>query len=105
MFLIANFQYLAVVLAFSIGPPFRKAFYSNYGFSISILILYVCCFVMLFFPWFDLRDFVPLLSLDTNMKCYLAGIALGNLLITFLYEKIVLDLLARIWYKYKEKNL
>ena len=39
LFLFANFQYLMACVAFSISKPFRQPLYTNYAFTIAILLL------------------------------------------------------------------
>ncbi len=36
------YQYLFMVILFSGGPPFRKMFYTNVGFTATFLVLFTC---------------------------------------------------------------
>jgi len=58
IFLFANFQYLATVFAFSIGPPFRKHFYTNPYFTTIFGILIALCVLLVFIAPSGLRSFL-----------------------------------------------
>jgi len=44
----ANFQYIATVLAFSVGKPFRKAFYTNSKFLWTLLFATSASIILVF---------------------------------------------------------
>jgi len=44
----ANFQYIATVMAFSVGKPFRRAFYTNPKFVITVILTTVATIFMVF---------------------------------------------------------
>lgn len=59
--MLSNFIYIGVILAFSIGKPFRRPFYTNIWFSVNIIILEIYAVLMALFPstrlpWFDFSD-------------------------------------------------
>jgi cation-transporting ATPase 13A2 len=48
--LISLVQYIAVVVAFSIGKPFRKPMYTNLPFTITVLLLTVLSYYVMLTP-------------------------------------------------------
>lgn len=50
VWLIANPQFITAALAFSVGPPFRKPFYTNIPFVLCIIGFVTCSMCFLFVP-------------------------------------------------------
>lgn len=50
LFLVSNFQYLTVAIAFSTAYPFRKPIYTNLPFFISVCLLLLSDTVLVFMP-------------------------------------------------------
>jgi cation-transporting ATPase 13A3/4/5 len=50
LFIVSIWQYLVVVIAFSVAKPFRKPIYSNYPFLVSIIMMVLMNSVFLFSP-------------------------------------------------------
>ena len=93
-FLFANFQYLSSVLIYSIGKPFRKAFWTNYPFAGSFLFLAVLSVGLVVFPpewamW--LFDLVPL---EPVMKGFICGLAIIDGLSIFVVERFLITYIA-----------
>lgn len=49
-------MYLSSVLVFSIGKPFRKAFYTNIWFLLSVVILYLFSLYLIIWPDSFMKD-------------------------------------------------
>jgi magnesium-transporting ATPase (P-type) len=104
LFLFANFQYLCTCVAFSISKPFRQPLYTNYAFSIALLVLTIFTVIIALadFPWMlEVFQIMPNISLE--FKVILVIIAIGNSLATFLFEKIVIWHVSLWWKNKKDK--
>ena len=66
LFHVGNLQYLATVLAFSIGKPFRKPFYTNIYFTLSIVLVSLLSIIIILVDVPFLMDF---LAVIINMFC------------------------------------
>ncbi len=69
LFIVSSFQYLAVGLAFSRGPPFRQPFYTNYGFASSLIVLTAFTAVLGIYPGAWLAHFLEIMP-DTDKLDY-----------------------------------
>jgi cation-transporting ATPase 13A3/4/5 len=49
--MVSNFQYLTTCIAFSKGKPFRKAFYTNLLYTISVGVLVVLNWLIILVNW------------------------------------------------------
>eukprot|EP00042_Codosiga_hollandica_P055498 m.779410 g.779410 ORF g.779410 m.779410 type:complete len:205 (+) comp59133_c0_seq12:109-723(+) len=50
IFIVANFQYIALSLAFSVGKPFRTSFFQNLPYVINVVLLLFICSFLIFDP-------------------------------------------------------
>jgi len=87
LFLMANFQYIATVLAFSVGKPFRKAFYTNDRFVYTLIFATACSIILVFFNSQGFLNFMDLINIPMGFRWSILFIALVNSAVTLLYEK------------------
>jgi len=96
IFMVSNFQYISTCLAFSKGKPFRKSFYTNLLYTVSVAILIVINASFVLVPWkakgFIYWDFFKMLPCPGWYRWgYVAtGIAL-NTLLTFGVEYFIIS--------------
>jgi hypothetical protein len=88
-------------VAFSISKPFRQPLYTNYAFSIALLVLTIFTVLLALsdFSWM-LSVFAIMPDISLEFKVILVIVAIGNSLATFLFEKIVIWHVS-IWWKNK----
>ena len=97
--MLTNFQYLATCVSFSVAYPFRKNFWTNWPFTISIVCIVLIDLAFLFLPaknplctYFDVLPF-------TGQEGYTYRLAIGiliNTLLTFAAEKLVISRITSI---------
>jgi cation-transporting ATPase 13A3/4/5 len=89
-------------VAFSVSKPFRKPIYTNYLFTLNLLLIIgACLFIVLAdFPW--LLDLWPIQEKGMSMefKLYLLAGILVNFLISYIVEKLGIWYLS-LWWKRK----
>jgi len=92
IFLYANFQYIIVVLAFSISKPFRKPIYTNrILLSFVILLSLVCVYFLFGSPGLDfINTIFQTVDLPVNFRLQLFGLVCVNLVTVWLYERLVI---------------
>jgi len=56
IFVFSNFLYLAAIISFTVGKPFRKPFYTNIWFTLNVILLELYQILIAFFT--DIR--IPL---------------------------------------------
>ncbi|CAD8171278.1 unnamed protein product [Paramecium pentaurelia] len=113
LFLYSSFQYIFQCIAFSIGKPFRREFYTNLGFTSVLVILFVINFYVFFFsqhPQFLADDIFKLIFTfqDSQMpqKWLIAMFILMiiNMIITILFEKYAVPITTR-YYRAKKRQI
>lgn len=103
LFMVANFQYLATCMSFSIAKPFRKEIWTNYPFLFCVIFIFSFNILVLFLPSksyvsteFDLLAFVA--KDGTSYYIYKYWIALGialNSILTYVSEKTIVNIYTR----------
>ena len=99
LFMIANFQYLVTCIAFSVGEPFRKAWWTNKPFFISVILILFVDMAVIFLPNESaLASFFDIVPIDDYSYRFIVilGIIL-NSVITFFTEKLIVHGLTRSW--------
>jgi cation-transporting ATPase 13A3/4/5 len=93
--MVTNFQYIATCLAFSKGKPFRKSFYTNALYTVSVVALVVFSGVIVMVPlkpkgWLY-WSFLNMLPIPAwyRFGYVCTGIAL-NTLMTFVVEYFII---------------
>ncbi|KAL4505178.1 hypothetical protein ABPG72_016245 [Tetrahymena utriculariae] len=107
-FFFTNFQYISTCIAFSISKPFKKEFYTNIWFTISLVLIILCSFyVLLLHDSFtaNLLNIFKQVKLDNNdpvsempqiFFTIILGVACASSLANILYEKYHLKRSVRI---------
>ena len=103
LFLIANFQYLITCMAFSIAKPFRKPIWTNWPFTICVIVLFIVNALFVFLPSSSgISKLFNLLSFETKdgveYYSYRYWIALGillNSILTYAAEKFIVNVITR----------
>mmetsp|Transcript_7294 Transcript_7294/g.6611 ORF Transcript_7294/g.6611 Transcript_7294/m.6611 type:complete len:145 (+) Transcript_7294:787-1221(+) len=95
IFLFSNFQYIATVLAFSIGKPFRKEFYTNAKFTICVALCTVFSIFIILTTSPAVMSFIEVISIPQSFKEDILFFALGNFFLTIIFEKIFVPGLTR----------
>lgn len=90
IFLVSNFQYVWVSLAFSIAKPFRAPLYTNISYIIIVCALLGFNTFLTLHPsgWF--ANVLELMYLPSmSFRLWLLAIAVGNFLISYLLEQLI----------------
>lgn len=105
LFLFTNFLYLFTVLAFSIGGPWRKPFFTNIPFMVVFVFIITYTIVIVMVPAARLDGFQIMYIDDTALCGFILGVGLGLGVVIFVIQKFVWEPLA-IWVreKYPEKK-
>ena len=92
LFILTNFQYLVTCCAFLVAYPFRKPFYTNPLFMVSVVSIFIVNALFLALPtsswlctFFEVQKLTGDLSYKYNL---LVGVAINSML-TFLAEKVI----------------
>ncbi|EAR98784.2 E1-E2 ATPase family protein (macronuclear) [Tetrahymena thermophila SB210] len=116
LFLFANFQYIATCIAFSIGKPFKKEFYTNVWFTICLVLISLCSLYILLlqdsfttsflniFEQVQLDDNEPISEMPRTFLVVILGIACASSLVNIIYEKYVVAKLAVIVKNKKDQS-
>jgi len=108
IYLLTIFQYTMTAWVFLEGKPFKKPFYMNFWFTISLVVILVSSVLIVLDP-FDWRflydtDWAMEVEFPMEWRCKLMGIIIGNSVLTVLWEKIGVAAMTKAWKKYKEKK-
>ena len=91
IFIVSGFQYLSVALAFSRGKPFRRPFYTNFAFTISMVILTAMTTAMLLLPANPFSHFIQLMEEEwrPGFRGKVMLFAVGHLITAIFIETFV----------------
>ena len=90
IFLISSFQYLVLAAAFSRGPPYRKAFYTNIPFAISLIVLAGFTCLLVIYPGNALANFFQIdQELTWSFKIALLVMSIGYAFVCVFIEKLI----------------
>lgn len=103
MYLFTCMQYSMCCLCLSIGKPFRKPFYSNPFYLVSIVLMTAYqTYVIAYQDSWDTSTFA-LLALPKSYIIWILIMVAANSLCSYLFEKLVIGAFARYWNnKYKK---
>jgi len=106
VFLIAASQFFFTVMAFSIGKPFRKPFYTNWLFTLCLLYSTASTLILILIPIPALEDLLGLRDFNgfQSFRWILLAIAVVNGLVTVAYERYVVPFIFHVINKYIRKN-
>jgi len=92
LYQVSNFQYLATCCAFLVAYPFRKPFWTNLWFTVTIVLIFLVNASFIFFNYdFPMNKFFDVLPY-TGDYSYKINVTVGivlNTVLTFLIEKII----------------
>mmetsp|Transcript_30529 Transcript_30529/g.29949 ORF Transcript_30529/g.29949 Transcript_30529/m.29949 type:complete len:126 (-) Transcript_30529:104-481(-) len=104
-----TYQYMIVCLAFSVSKPYRKAFYTNIPFTITVILL---IFVSIFITFTDYEWVNNLFDIQTvpeplpiEMRWIIFATAVIDVILTYFYEKVIIWQLGVCWTKRTENKL
>lgn len=95
LFLMSNFQYIAVVMAFSVGRPFRRAFYTNPRFVVTVLLTTIITIIMVFVTSDGILDFMDLMNIPGGFRGDILAFGIINSIATIVYEKYAVPWVVR----------
>mmetsp|Transcript_38505 Transcript_38505/g.50479 ORF Transcript_38505/g.50479 Transcript_38505/m.50479 type:complete len:106 (-) Transcript_38505:164-481(-) len=103
--MVSNFQYLATCIAFSVGEPFRRAWWTNGPFLVSVVLILIAnvAFVLLpdhsaFASFFGLMPFEAHDGTSYYSYRYLIVVGIiANSALTYAAEKFIALTLTRKW--------
>ena len=106
-FIMSNYLYLGIVLSTSVSKPFRKPFYTNIAYTITLVILWLYNTGMVIFPSITIDDVRKKNLHETTEYVLILALLVGNLvmMLMYLYE----NLLVWIWqisnhYQRRDRN-
>lgn len=99
VWLIANPQFITAAIAFSVGPPFRKALYTNIPFVLCALGFVACSMCYLFVPGY-LGKYPPSGDIDEETgEPYCVGDKMKPIFMFFLLTSFVYE--EKSYYRYR----
>mmetsp|Transcript_20060 Transcript_20060/g.33425 ORF Transcript_20060/g.33425 Transcript_20060/m.33425 type:complete len:1211 (-) Transcript_20060:355-3987(-) len=100
-FLISNFQYVTVALAFSGGPPFRKPLYTNWMYTLCIILCYAFLSYLVLYPSQWLVNILQLVDLPRDFRFLLLVIASANIVASWVFEVFIENVVTPVikWFR------
>jgi cation-transporting ATPase 13A3/4/5 len=89
VFIFSIFQYIGTVIAFSVGKPFRKEFWTNWSFCFFLAWVIAECEALLWTDNPDLMVFMSFTPFPDEFKGRIQGFAIGNIAMCWIYEWMV----------------
>eukprot|EP00771_Trimastix_marina_P002919 gnl/Trimastix_PCT/4093.p1 GENE.gnl/Trimastix_PCT/4093~~gnl/Trimastix_PCT/4093.p1 ORF type:complete len:1496 (-),score=347.32 gnl/Trimastix_PCT/4093:114-4601(-) len=87
LFLFTSLQYIWIVYVLSISKPFRKPFYTNYLFLLSLVALSAAALWLFLYPFSWMRHLFNTRWLPLSFRLTLFAICMGSLLVSWAYER------------------
>ncbi|EAR98781.2 E1-E2 ATPase family protein (macronuclear) [Tetrahymena thermophila SB210] len=116
LFLFSNFQYISTCVAFSIGKPFKREFYTNKWFTISLFLILICSLYILLlhdsfttsflniFEQVKQKNAEPISKMPYSFLLVILGVACASFIVNILYEKYVVVKLAIMFKNRKDEK-
>lgn len=103
----SNYLYLGIVLSTSVSKPFRKPFYTNIAYTITLVILWLYNTGMVIFPSITIDDVRKKNLHETTEYVLILALLVGNLVMMLMY--LFENLLVWIWqianhYQRRDRN-
>ena len=91
-FILTNYLYLGIVLSTSVSKPWRKPFYTNIFYTITLILLWLYNTGMVFLPEITIDDVRQKNKHKITEEMLVLATLLGNLvmLLMYLYENFLL---------------
>ena len=96
LFLISLAQYIIVVIAFSVGKPFRQPIYKNYSLVVCLLIFGAITYLMILFHPKFIVDLMELATIPFSFRLTLVGFTVANLIFSYMLEEVYLCFYRRM---------
>jgi len=119
LFLVSIFQYVVVSLAFMVGKPFRKPFYTNFWFTFCLVFLTIMNLILLFNP-FNWQWLYPNINGDRaedpitmilsrkikefDFQYVLFVLIVINTICTMVWERVIVKHVSLKWKEYKKQR-
>lgn len=87
LFLLSLTQYIAVVISFSVGKPFRKPMWTNISLMVCIVIFGTIVYLIIFIPPTFIVDIMELMIIPMEFRLIILGFSAANLLVSYMTEK------------------
>ena len=94
-FLFSNFMYIFTVLAFNIGSPWRKSFFTNIPFMVTLVIVSTYTILICIAPVTRLGAFNVNYMEDLRVNGFVLGMGLAFGLTVFILQKFVWEPLTQ----------
>jgi magnesium-transporting ATPase (P-type) len=90
LFLFTNFMYIFTLIAFTIGRPWKKPFYTNKPFMVVLILSLTYSILIVILPQARLAVFQVKYLDSGNINGFVLGVALGFGIFIFILEKAIL---------------
>jgi cation-transporting ATPase 13A3/4/5 len=118
LFLISIFQYVFVALAFMVGKPFRKPFYTNFWFTFCLILLTITNLLLLFnpfnwdwlYPSAEGKKHDPVTMIlsrkikEFDFQYVLFVVIIINTIATMVWERVIVQVVSKKWKAYKKER-
>ncbi|EAR98775.2 E1-E2 ATPase family protein (macronuclear) [Tetrahymena thermophila SB210] len=116
LFFFTNFQYISTCIAFSIGKPFKKEFFTNKWFTITLVFITLLSFYVQLIPDSFTRSFLNIFEevklenqpaqseMPFNFLLVILGISIASAIVNILFEKFVVRKISLVVKKKKEQK-
>lgn len=87
LFVFSIFQYHSTILAFSLGKPFRKEFWTNWSFCFFLIWVFASSEVLFWVDDLDFNTFIGAVTWPYDWRGTVFGIVIANFFTHLFYEK------------------
>nr|CAD7265698.1 unnamed protein product [Timema shepardi]CAD7577247.1 unnamed protein product [Timema californicum] len=105
LFSISSMQYIILALVFSKGAPYRKSIFSNYGFSLSLIVLSTFTFYLILAPYDWIHKQFELIIPPMSFRLLMAGFGFLNLVLAAFIDYFIIDYLFVKKLRYRYQNI
>ncbi|KAI9887777.1 MAG: hypothetical protein M1823_000418 [Watsoniomyces obsoletus] len=104
LFLVSCFQYIFSSVVLSIGPPFRRTMLDNVPYVVTLVVALLVSLYLLLDPAAWVQRLMQLTYLSPEFKIFLLLLALGGFACSWLAEKYLLPILAKLIGRAKDRS-
>jgi len=105
LYILTTYQYWMTAFVFIVGKPFRQPFYTNFWFTLSLIVLLISNILVNFnpFKWrfIDTEVTDNLVEFEPSWRNALFFISLFNCFVTAIWELLVVKYIATSWKNYR----